>query len=191
MTLKKIYGEQISHEILNYLSQTPPIVEWNCPTLESNSETMLTSLRNRMERMLAVDADDSEVKRENVTNLAATALLLEAAQVDCEFSNSEIEQIKTSLVSKFGILEHDIDELLRFAQNELQAATCLHELTSTINANWDLTSKIKLVEALWRVVLSDQHLDPHEQHLMRKLQGLLYIPQAEYIAAKIRASSNR
>ncbi len=150
---------------------------------------MLKKLKAHFEKSLAVEPDSTEQDRKRIGNLAAAALLIEAAQADCNFSSEEFALIRESLISKFDIRDQDIDDLMASARSELDAATCLYEITSAINANWDLSGKTRLMEALWRVVLADQRLDPHEHHLMRKIQGLLYIPQSEYIAAKIRAES--
>ena len=82
-----------------------------------------------------------------------------------------------------------MEQTLLGAHETLDAATCLYEITNIVNRDWSLNQKIHLIEAMWKVVLSDNYLDPNENHLMRKIKGLLYIPQAEYINAKIRAQS--
>ncbi len=125
--------------------------------------------------------------RTQTASVAATALLLEAAQADDRFDQSELHQIEQTLATVLSIDATRIKQTLELGQENLDHATCLHELTSTINQDWDLKSKIELIEALWKVVLTDQRIDPNEQHLMRKIKGLLHIPQSEYIAAKLRA----
>ena len=150
---------------------------------------MLLSLKRKLNNAFTVNAASSDDDKQPAINMAVTALLIEAAQADYDFSSDEVDQIRRSLTSKFKIPEQDINDLMESAHAELDSATCLHELTAVINDNWGLSDKVLLLDALWQVVLSDQRLDPHEQHLMRKLQGLLYIPQSEYIAAKIRAKS--
>ncbi len=151
---------------------------------------MPISFIRRLERKLAFNPSESDVQKERMTMLAATSLLLEAAQADQDFSEEELEQIRTSLITKFGMLKEDIDAIISEAKTELEAATCLHQITSVINSNWDIRSKVRLIEVLWRVVLSDSKLDPHERHLMSKLQGLLHIPQSEFIAAKLRVQTD-
>ena len=147
---------------------------------------MLATLKQRLERAVPIDKTDSSYDSEQTTRLAATALLIEAAQADNELNATELEHIKSTLVNVLGVKTAQVDEVLSIAQSNLEAATCLHEITSTVNRNWTLDEKILLIEALWQVVLSDEILDPHEQHLMRKIQALLYIPQSAYIAAKMR-----
>ena len=42
-------------------------------------------------------------------------------------------------------------------------------------------------DSLWQVAFADGRLDAHENHFMRKIGDLLYIPHADYVAAKQRA----
>ncbi len=148
---------------------------------------MFSVIKNRLEKLLVVEKSDSQTDVVQATSFAATALLLEAAQADNKIDEEELRQIEQSLVSHLGISPDSIEQTIRLAQNELDHATCLYEITKLINDNWKYEEKINLIEAMWKVVLSDQRLDPHEQHLMRKVKGLLHIPQSEYIAAKLRA----
>ena len=133
--------------------------------------------------------EDSDMQRERTWNSssAATALLIETARADDHFDESELAQIEQTLVNVLNIDASHIKQTLDSAQQELDQATCLHELTSIINNDWEFKAKVNLIEAMWKVVLSDQHIDPNEHHLMRKIKGLLHIPQSEYIAAKLRA----
>jgi uncharacterized tellurite resistance protein B-like protein len=50
-----------------------------------------------------------------------------------------------------------------------------------------MPERITLIEMLWRVAWADKVLSDHEQHMMRKISSLLYIPHKDYIAAKQRA----
>jgi len=148
---------------------------------------MLKSVRKHLDNLLWAQSDTSNDDPVKTARLAAAALLIEAAQADFGVSDTEMLQVKHALVSSFGIAPSDIEQTLRNARTELQQATCLHELIRLINDNWDEERKIRLIEAMWSVVLSDEHLDSNEHHLMRKVKGLLYISQSEYIAAKLRA----
>ncbi len=148
---------------------------------------ILSNLRRNLETFLSVEDDITKIDSAELTSNAAAALLLEAAQADSQIDDSELEQIELSLVNNLGVNPENIKEIVREAQKQLDHATCLHEITKIINQNWTVKDKISLIESMWKVVLSDQHLDAHEQHLMRKIKGLLHIPQTEYIAAKLRA----
>jgi uncharacterized tellurite resistance protein B-like protein len=43
---------------------------------------------------------------------------------------------------------------------------------------------------MWRVAYADAELSAHELHLMRKIAGLLHVPEDAYIAAKLRAKEH-
>lgn len=148
---------------------------------------ILSNLKKNLEKLLTVEDDIAQGDSPQVTSIAAAALLLEAAHADNELDDAELEQIELSLTKNLGVDPENIKETMRSAQEQLDHATCLHEMTKIVNQNWTVRDKISLIESMWKVVLSDQHLDAHEQHLMRKMKGLLHIPQTEYIAAKLRA----
>jgi uncharacterized tellurite resistance protein B-like protein len=44
-----------------------------------------------------------------------------------------------------------------------------------------------MIEHMWRVAYADAELSAWEQHLVRKVADLLYVPHTAYIAAKLRA----
>ena len=155
--------------------------------MEPDVVLILSNLRKNLENFLSTEDDIAQSEGVELTYNAAAALLLEAAQADNQIDAEELEQIELSLVNNFGVDTENIKQIVSEAQKQLDHATCLHEITRIINQNWTVKDKIKLIESMWKVVLSDQHLDAHEQHLMRKIKGLLHIPQTEYIAAKLRA----
>jgi len=47
--------------------------------------------------------------------------------------------------------------------------------------------RIALVKSLWRVAYAEGELGADENHLLRKVADLLYVPQGAYINAKMRA----
>ena len=151
---------------------------------------MFDAVKKHLENILALDEDAPSGDDTLTTSLAATALLLEAAQADYHEDDEELKQIKTTLINHFGINPADIEQTLETARQELKQATCLYELTKLINRNWNEPQKIQLLEAMWSVVLSDAHIDDHEHHLMRKIKGLLHIPHSQYISAKFRAAKS-
>jgi uncharacterized tellurite resistance protein B-like protein len=46
-----------------------------------------------------------------------------------------------------------------------------------------------MIELMWQVAYADAALSAHELHLMRKVAGLLHVPDSAYIAAKMRAKA--
>lgn len=47
--------------------------------------------------------------------------------------------------------------------------------------------KVRIIEYMWYVAYADRQISAHENHLMSKIAGLLYIPYGDYVAAKMRA----
>ena len=43
------------------------------------------------------------------------------------------------------------------------------------------------MELLWLVAFADAEKHPHEEHLVRRIAGLLHVPHPDFIDAKIRA----
>jgi uncharacterized tellurite resistance protein B-like protein len=50
-----------------------------------------------------------------------------------------------------------------------------------------MPEKVRIIEYMWQVAYTDRQISAHEDHLMRKIAGLLYIAHGDYIAAKMRA----
>jgi uncharacterized tellurite resistance protein B-like protein len=63
----------------------------------------------------------------------------------------------------------------------------LHGPVSRLNAELTPDEKRALMEWMWRVAAVDGRVDPHEEHLLRKVADLLYVSHADYIRAKLGA----
>jgi uncharacterized tellurite resistance protein B-like protein len=50
-----------------------------------------------------------------------------------------------------------------------------------------LPERVRLVEHLWRIAYSDGRLDSHEDHYVRKMAHLLYVPNTQSMLARNRA----
>ena len=65
-------------------------------------------------------------------------------------------------------------------------ATDYHQFTSLIAKNFDQAQKIKVIEYLWMIAYSDYQLDKHEEHMVRRIADLIYVPHKEFLQAKHR-----
>jgi uncharacterized tellurite resistance protein B-like protein len=108
-------------------------------------------------------------------------------RMDDRIADEEQAAIATTLRQQFDLDASQLNTLLTLAGQEADHATGYHQFTSLINKHCDASQKIRIVENLWQVALADGHLDAGELHLMRKIADLLYVSQADYIAAKQRA----
>ena len=126
------------------------------------------------------------VEREEAdTPLAVAALLVEAARADEAYDDAERSLIEKALSKQFD-LDAEKAAALRVKGEAAQAeAVDLHRFTK-IAKQMPSGDKIALVESLWRIVLSDQERDPHEDALIRRVCGLIYISDPESGAARRR-----
>ena len=119
--------------------------------------------------------------------VAMAVLLLECARADFEHSAVEMAAVRSGLMQFFGIDEAALDAVLHDARHQSRQAVSLHDYVSRLNASLQPQDKRRLIDMLWRVVYADGRLDPNEEHLLRRLADLLYVPHREYIEAKLGA----
>lgn len=119
--------------------------------------------------------------------LATAALLIEMMRMDDDIKEEEREAVLIALQAKFDLSKAETTELVRLAEEEARTATDYFQFTSLINQGYDAAQKERVIEHLWEVAYADGGLDRHEEHLMRKIADLLYIPYKTYIGAKLRA----
>jgi uncharacterized tellurite resistance protein B-like protein len=73
------------------------------------------------------------------------------------------------------------------AEAESREATDYYQFTSLVREHYSQEERQRIVELLWRAAYADARISAHEQHVIRKIADLLYVPQAAYIDAKMRA----
>ncbi len=110
-------------------------------------------------------------KNDNLVKVAA--LLIHTAKIDENFSEKEEEIIKQTL-QKLNIDNLDIREVIQKAKEIEKNSHQILDFTREVK-NMDEKNKIKIVEALWQIIYSNNEADMYETNLMRRLGGLLYI----------------
>ncbi len=120
--------------------------------------------------------------------LAVAALLVEAARADYEYREAERAIIDTVLGETFS-LDADAARALRArGETAQEAAFDLHQFTKQAKTMAH-AEKIGLIEALWRVVLSDAERDQYEDALIRRVCGLIYVEDRESGEARQRVAA--
>ena len=127
------------------------------------------------------DSKDSAMSLE----LAAAALLIEVSKSDYQQDPAEIEKIRDLLVSRFSVSLADIEEFMATAAALNKDSTSLYPFTRYINDNCNNLEKYELIVALWEVAIEDGNIDKYEDHLIRKISDLIYLPHTEFIRAKL------
>lgn len=116
--------------------------------------------------------------------LATTALLFELARADDRVDAREREAMQAVVGRCFSLDSAATEELLQLAESSSQQATCLHEFTRLINQHYQPQDKCRIVEMLWQLAFSDGNLDRYEEHYIRRVADLLYVPHRDFIIAK-------
>ena len=115
---------------------------------------------------------------------AVAALLMEVMLADQKIDEQEEQQVKRFLrdASELG---DDIDVLYEEARSGVDEANDLYQFTKVINETATLEQKMLLLKGLWRVALADGDIDSHEDHRIRRISELLFMPHSEFIQAKL------
>ena len=110
----------------------------------------------------------------NKKNLVKTcALLIHAAKIDENYTKNEENIIKKTIL-ELGISENDISKTIHEAKSLEEDSNQILNFTKEVK-NLPETDKIKIIEALWSIIYSNNDADIYETNLMRRLAGLLYI----------------
>lgn len=115
---------------------------------------------------------------------AVAVLLMEVMLADHKIDLKEEQHVKAFLrdISELG---DDVDLLYAEARADLDRANDLYQFTKVVNDQASLEQKMLLLQALWRVALADGDMDAHENHRIRRITELLFIPHSEFIQAKL------
>ena len=145
---------------------------------------MLQSLKNIFagDQSLNTETDNKEID-------ILSGLMIEAANTDGEVTQEELNKISNSLIYVFKEDPKVVEVSLTKAFENKDNSRSLYYYTSKLNKSYSDEYKIKLIEVLWEVILSDNELHDFEANLIRRLAGLLYISDVECGNAKIRAQN--
>ncbi len=120
-------------------------------------------------------------------DLACAALLVEVARADYADDPRETEATLAAIRRVLEVSETDITQLLSEANAEVEEGTSVFPHTSLINEHCSREQKYEILVAMWQVAFADGNLDKYEEHLIRRVAGLIHLDHHEFIQAKIAA----
>ena len=129
----------------------------------------------------------TNLEEENKEIDILSGLMIEAANTDGAITQDELNKISVSLINIFKEDPKAVEESLTKAFKNKDNSKSLYFYTSKLNKSYSDEKKIKLIEVLWEIILSDKEIHDFETNLIRRLAGLLYISDVECGNAKIRA----
>ena len=114
-----------------------------------------------------------EYKEEDNFFIKIASLLIHAAKIDENYTEEEEKIIKDTLI-QLGSNSESINELIEKAKAMEENSNQILDFTREVK-NLKEDEKIKIIEALWKIIYSNKDADMYETNLMRRLAGLLYI----------------
>ena len=133
-------------------------------------------------------AEDAQAQSHNrALELTCAALMFEVARADFAVEATELDTVNALLTEQFDLAPEELVSVTEQAAQQADAATCLYEFTRTLNELASAEEKRALLAMMWRVAMADDVLSRYEEHLIRKVADLLYVPHSGFMAAKQQA----
>ena len=148
---------------------------------------MLNPLKTLLTNFFLPEDSGHAVDDARSLQLATAVLLVEVMRADASFNPQERAATVAALRTQFTLTDDEVDRLLAQAEHTAKTANDYFSFTHAMNAQYTQAQKINVVELMWKVAYADGHLDAHENHVISKVAGLLYVTHGEYIAAKMYA----
>ena len=120
--------------------------------------------------------------------VAVAVLVHEARRADYEEAHAgESDAGVAALRDLFGLDAAQAAALLAEGREKAQHLTSFYAPVTVIKREYSMEQRIRLVEHLWRISFADGLLNPYEDHYVRKVAHLLYVPNTDSMLARNRA----
>ena len=122
---------------------------------------------------------DKKIEEKNeqfdTIQIAISTLMIQTAVYDGVFDEQEKSEILELIKKYFNFSEDQKLSLFKIAMKVNDDSNDMQQFTRTLNDNLSEEEKLNIIEMLWRIIISDGHIDDYENTLIRKISGLLYI----------------
>lgn len=132
-------------------------------------------------------APNQDAAQRHAVELATAALFVELMRSDFEILFEEQRQVLKAVERVLHLSRDEAEELVEMAEAAVDESVSIFDFTQEIHKTFTPEQKVEVLEGLWRIAFADGTLSHMEEHLLRKVKGLLHVPQKDYIAAKQRA----
>lgn len=150
---------------------------------------MLTTIQDLL-KTFTRGSREKPLDHERAVRTATVALLVEVARADFGVEDAEREMILRIIERHYAVTAEQARLIADEAESHADDATCLHPLTRLITSQCSLDEREEIVRLLWEVSFADGHVDKHEEHLVRKVADLLYVPHNRFIKAKLEGGAS-
>ena len=114
----------------------------------------------------------------NNKNILVTALLIHAAKIDENYTEIEKKIIKKAIIDLNEISPDEAEKMLELAEKKEKESNQIIEFTREAK-KYSMEFRLKIIEIIWKIVYSDGTSDNFESNLIRRICGLLYIPDKD------------
>ena len=146
---------------------------------------MITTIQILLKRCTRVP-EDNQAGREQALRMAVAVLLMEVARSEDGIASEERQAVHRIIEAQHAISPEQAREITELAERDAEQATSLHPFTRLIVDECSLEERVEVIRMLWEVTFADGHAGSHEQHLVRKVAGLLHVPHREFIRMKLK-----
>ena len=122
--------------------------------------------------------------------LAAAALMFEVVWADHNIEADELATMQSALQQLFSLDTQRLQEIVDQTRDHHEESVGLFRYTRALNTQLEAAQKYRVVVALWRIALCDQRIDRFEEHMIRRIAELLYVPHQDFIRAKQEARTS-
>jgi uncharacterized tellurite resistance protein B-like protein len=145
---------------------------------------------SRWLNQLTSSQDQAAPDAQQRLRLAMAVLLVDVARADWEDDPRERQSICHSLQAHCQLSEAEAQALLTEAEGTRDDVASLHSFLRVINEEATQEQKQQLLDSLWQVAFADGELAAYEEHTIRRMTELLYLPHADFIQSKLRHQPN-
>jgi len=146
---------------------------------------MFEAFRNFVAEFVEGDKHPSQFAA-NDYRLAAAALLVHAAAIDGDMSQSERDTLRAVIKRRFALDDASTDELIDKATAAEHESVDLYHFTSQLNRALDEEGRARVIEMMWEIVFADGQRDELEDNLVLRAADLLGISARERIELRRR-----
>ena len=115
----------------------------------------------------------SENKSDDLTKIIA--LMIHAARIDENYTEVE-KKIIFDFVTDFSKKsKQEVLNIINISEQNEKNSNQILDYTKSVK-KMDLNLKTLVIKTLWKIILSDNKSGQYENNLMRRICGLLYIP---------------
>ncbi|WP_249978238.1 TerB family tellurite resistance protein [Vreelandella olivaria] len=148
---------------------------------------MLDAIHSFFQRALA--EPEQRDNRALTLELATAALLCEVMRADYNKSDAERATVKQMLTTRYHLSDSEVAELMTLAEAEVDDAVDHYQFVSLIKEYYGYEQRCELVALMWQLAWVDGHVDPLEEHRIRRLADLLHVSHNDFIRSKLQAEA--